>query len=506
MLDAGVCARALGARDARFDGLFFVGITSTRIYCRPVCPARVSYPDRRRFFESAAAAEGAGFRPCLRCRPELAPGRALVDAVPRLAHVAAHRIAAGALNECSVADLANDLGVSERHLRRALEREVGVSPLELAQTHRLLLAKRLLVDTVLPITRIAYASGFQSLRRFNAAFNERYRMSPSALRRGQAGELLGPTRRAGSDHAQAPLRLTLAYREPLAWDALLAVLRRDALPGAEVVDAESYGRTVRFGERVGTVFVHRDRPKSGRTAPPSLTVDLSPALLPALMPLLARLRHLFDLDAEPTVIDAHLEQSGLAALVADRPGLRIPGAFDGFEVALAQLVRSGSRSNTSARETMRRVVQVSGVRIETGDPTLTHLAPDATRVAEAGISTLAMAGVAERTANAIVCVATMIVEGSLHLEPGSDVNATHRALLNVDGVTGVTAAAIIARALRWPDAFAASDGRLRRAAGARSISELVARAEAWRPWRAYAAMHLLLAPRHGEYRRDQLRW
>jgi AraC family transcriptional regulator of adaptative response / DNA-3-methyladenine glycosylase II len=206
------------------------------------------------------------------------------------------------------------------------------------------------------------------------------------------------------------------------------------------------------------------------------------------------------------VIDAHLEQGGLAALVADRPGLRIPGAFDGFEVALAQLVRSGSRSNTSARETMRRVVQVSGVRIETGDPTLTHLAPDATRVAEAGISTLAMAGVAERTANAIVCVATMIVEGSLHLEPGSDVNATHRALLNVDGVTGVTAAAIIARALQWPDAFAASDGRLRRAAGARSISELVARAEAWRPWRAYAAMHLLLAPRHGEYRRDQLRW
>jgi AraC family transcriptional regulator of adaptative response / DNA-3-methyladenine glycosylase II len=224
------------------------------------------------------------------------------------------------------------------------------------------------------------------------------------------------------------------------------------------------------------------------------------------MPLLARLRHLFDLDAEPTVIDAHLEQGGLAALVADRPGLRIPGAFDGFEVALALLVRSGSRSNTSAREAMRRVVQVLGAPIETGDPALTHLAPDATRVAEAGISTLAMAGVAEQTANAIVRVATMIVEGSLHLEPGSDVNATHRALLNVDGVTGVTAAAIIARALQWPDAFAASDGRLRRAAGARSISELVARAEAWRPWRAYAAMHLLLAPRHGEYRRDQLRW
>jgi len=206
MLDAGVCARALGARDARFDGLFFVGITSTRIYCRPVCPARVSYPDRRRFFESAAAAEGAGFRPCLRCRPELAPGRALVDAVPRLAHVAAHRIAAGALNDGSVTELATDLGVSERQLRRALDREVGVSPLELAQTHRLLLAKRLLVDTTLPVTRIAYASGFQSLRRFNAAFNERYRMSPSALRRGHAGEVLGPSRLASSDDVPASLR------------------------------------------------------------------------------------------------------------------------------------------------------------------------------------------------------------------------------------------------------------------------------------------------------------
>jgi AraC family transcriptional regulator, regulatory protein of adaptative response / DNA-3-methyladenine glycosylase II len=504
MLDAGVCARALGARDARFDGLFFVGITSTRIYCRPVCPARVSYPDRRRFFESAAAAESAGFRPCLRCRPELAPGRALVDAVPRLAHVAAHRIAAGALNEGSVAELATNLGVSERHLRRALEREVGVSPLELAQTHRLLLAKRLLVDTALPVTHIAYASGFQSLRRFNAAFHERYRMGPSALRHGHTGHVSGPATAAAADHVPAPLRLTLAYREPMAWDTLLAVLRRNALPGVEVVDAGSYGRTVRLGERIGTVFVHRNLSRSGRLPPPCLTVDLSPALLPAVMPLLARLRRLFDLDAEPTVIDAHLAQSGLGALVADHPGLRIPGAFDGFEIALALLVRSGSRSDAAARATMRRLVEASGVPIETGYPALTRLTPSAASVAEAGVSKLAMAGLTERVASAIVRLATMIAEGSLHLEPGSDVNATHRALVSIDSVTGVTAAAIIARALQWPDAFAASDRLLRLAAGARSISDLVARAEAWRPWRAYAAMHLRLSRRHGEYRRTEL--
>src|SRR5947199_6607421 len=171
-------ALAVDARDPRFDGVFFVGITTTRVYCRPVCPSRLAYDHHRRFFDSAAAAERAGFRPCLRCRPELAPGRTVVAALSRLAHAAAQRIAAGALNGRSVADLARGLGVSERHLRRALEREIGVSPLDLAQTHRLLLAKRLLVDTDLPVTRVAYASGFQSLRRFNASFREQYGMPP----------------------------------------------------------------------------------------------------------------------------------------------------------------------------------------------------------------------------------------------------------------------------------------------------------------------------------------
>src|SRR6266702_635314 len=211
---------AVDARDPRFDGVFFVGITTTHVYCRPCCPSRLAYDRHRRFFDSAAAAERAGFRPCLRCRPELAPGRGAtaLAAVSRLAQLAAQKIAAGALNGRSVADLAAELGVSERHLRRALEREVRVSPLELAQTHRLLLAKRLIVDTDLPMTRVAYASGFQSLRRFNAVFREQYRMPPSALRRGRRM----PARSAGS------LRLTLSYRPPLAWDALMEVLPREA--------------------------------------------------------------------------------------------------------------------------------------------------------------------------------------------------------------------------------------------------------------------------------------
>jgi len=195
---------------------------SPRVYCRPTCPARVSYTHRRRFFDSAASAERAGFRPCLRCRPELAPGRAPMDAVPRLARVAADRIGAGALNGRTVADLARDLGVSERHLRRAVEHEIGVSPLDLAQTHRLLLARRLLGDTLLSVTRIAYASGFQSLRRFNAAFREQYRMAPSAIRR--AARAHGGEKVALEE--DAPLCLSLSYRAPLAWDALLAFLRR----------------------------------------------------------------------------------------------------------------------------------------------------------------------------------------------------------------------------------------------------------------------------------------
>ncbi|HET9440385.1 MAG TPA: Ada metal-binding domain-containing protein, partial [Longimicrobiales bacterium] len=224
-----VCQRAVRARDPRFDGVFFVAITSTGVYCRPVCPARVTHPERRRFFPSAAAAEHAGYRPCLRCRPELAPGRALCDAVSRLADAAAQRIAAGALNGRSVGELARDLCVGERHLRRALERQLGVSPLELAQTHRLLLAKRLLADTDLPITRIAYASGFQSLRRFNSVFRERYRMPPNALRRARRTPR---TWLRTEEHDL--LQLTLSYRPPLAWDPLLSWLSEEAIAGVEV--------------------------------------------------------------------------------------------------------------------------------------------------------------------------------------------------------------------------------------------------------------------------------
>lgn len=476
-LTADICQRAIRARDARFDGLFFVGITTTGIYCRPVCPSRSAVPTRRRFFDSAAAAEHAGYRPCLRCRPELAPGRAVLDAVPQLARAAAQRIAAGALNGHSTAELAHELGVSERHVRRALEREIGVSPVALALTHRLLLAKRLLADTDLPVTRIAFASGFQSLRRFNSAFRERYRLSPSELR---------PRPRAARPETEL-VRLTLAYRAPFAWDPLVAFLEQSALPGVEAVQGDRYGRTVRLEGCCGVIFV------TNAAARAHLDVDISPSLLPALMPLLARLRHLFDLDAEPTVIDAHLEEGGLGALVSQHRGLRTPGAIDGFDAVLGALLLGWSKWEPTLRESARRVVDAFGEEIKSGFPELTRLSPTAQSIAAAGPARIAALGVPARPAAALAAVARAIVDGVLRLEPGSDVAAARRGLLAIDAIGERCATQIVMRALYWPDAFTASDPALRRAAGVLNPRELHVRAERWRPWRAYAAMHLRLA-------------
>jgi AraC family transcriptional regulator of adaptative response / DNA-3-methyladenine glycosylase II len=505
-----VYARALDARDARFDGVFFVGIITTRIYCRPVCPARVSYRDHRRFFRSAAAAEHAGFRPCMRCRPELAPGLALIDAVPRLARDAANRIAAGALNGHSVAELARDLGVSERHLRRALQREIGASPLELAQTHRLLLAKRLLTDTRLTITRIAYASGFQSLRRFNAAFRAQYRLAPTALRAAPRGRAGKPEPLADD----APVRLSLAYRAPFAWDAILGFLHHDAVEGVDIVDGRRYGRTVEIDGHSGIVLIEnggetrRGRSSTALANPagelarrPALVrtshveVAVAPSLVPVLMPLLARLRRLFDLDAEPTVIDAHLGHGRLAGFVARRPGVRIPGAFDGFDVALRAILRGRDRrgpTSEASRDLPGRVTESLGEPIVTGFASLSRLAPSAARVADAGAARLEALGVPRQRAIAAIAVARLVADRQLLLAPGSDPIATRQVLAEIDGVDDRVAHVIVMRALSWPDALPVADAALQQAAGVSSAGALEACAEAWRPWRTYAALHLWL--------------
>ena len=471
-----VCMRALHARDARFDGVFFVAITSTGIYCRPVCPTRPARVEHRRFYESAAAAERAGYRPCLRCRPELAPGLALMDAVPRLARVAAHRIGAGALNGRAVSDLAEEFGVSERHLRRALERELGVSPVELAQTHRLLLAKRLLADTSLSVTHIAFASGFQSLRRFNSVFRERYRLSPSAVRRmPRARATSAGPHAAAATPATDLVRLTLAYRPPFAWNELLELFARDAFAGAETVEHGRYGRTVCLDGQRGVVFAADGAPKA------QVNIEVSASLVPVLMPLLARMRRLFDLDAEPNAVDAHLEQAGLGPLVAARRGVRIPGAFDGFEAALRVLLRGGLAA---------RVVDALGEPFDTGLPSLNRLAPTAARIAEAGAARLTALGASPRRAEIFVAVARAVSDGTLRLDASADLDAARRSLTDLAGDR--IARTVVMRALYWPDAFPATDRVLRRAAGVTTARALRVRAERWRPWRAYAAVHLWL--------------
>jgi AraC family transcriptional regulator of adaptative response / DNA-3-methyladenine glycosylase II len=384
-----------------------------------------------------------------------------MDALPRLAAAAADRIAAGALNGRSVAKLAAELGVSERHLRRAVERAIGVSPVGLAQTCRLLLAKQLLVDTSLPVTQIAFASGFQSLRRFNGVFRDRYRLSPTALRRFGDAPMPAP-------HSTDLVRLTLAYRAPLAWDALIGLLTTCALPGVDVVGDGRFARTVRLEKRSGLVFV-----ENACGSKPHLNVDISPSLLPALMPLLARLRRLFDLDAEPKVVDAHLSQNGLAESVARQPGLRAPGAFDGFEVALALLLRTGPKGLG------QRVVEDLGEPFATQTPGLTHLAPRARAVARAGAARLRALGAPPVLAASVEGVARAVVDGVLTLEPGTDVSAARCTLMTIPGIDDALATSIVMRALHWPDAFPPSDG-----------SVYHARAELWRPWRAYAALHL----------------
>ncbi|HEU4565742.1 MAG TPA: AlkA N-terminal domain-containing protein, partial [Gemmatimonadaceae bacterium] len=392
--------RALIARDVRFDGVFFVGVTSTRVYCRPVCRAPKPRPERCRYFTTAAAAERRGFRPCLRCRPELAPGEAptassaagrgaSVDAVGWLARAAAARIAAGALDRAGLDALASELGVTARHLRRAVERELGATPVELAQTRRLLMAKQLLTETELPLGRVALASGFGSVRRFNTLFHERYRLAPSALR----GRAAAPARGARTSAGAAGLEmvtLSLGYRPPLDWGALHTYLAGRATPGVEAVGDDGwYWRSVWLDGHHGFVGVG---PAPGRRAE-TLRLELAPTLLPVLVPLLARLRRLFDLDADPHVISAQLRGDPvLAPLLARRPGLRVPGALDGFELALRAVL--GQQVTVRGATTLAgRLAHLGAAPLPGARPAaLTHLPVTAERLAEASLASLSALG------------------------------------------------------------------------------------------------------------------
>lgn len=473
-LDADVCYRALRARDRRFDGVWFVGVTSTGVYCRPVCRARTPRRDRCEFYPSAAAAERRGYRPCLRCRPELAPGRAPVDAATRVAAAVAGRIADGALNEQGVDELAAQFQLSARQLRRIVERSLGVTPIALAQTQRLLCAKMMLTDSALPIVEVALASGFASVRRFNALFRSRYGLVPSALRRAPA-QARGDT-----------LRCQLAYRPPLAFAELLAYLGARCYHGAEAVIDGAYVRLCELDGHRGIIRVHQAATSA------HLILEASAELAPVLPRLIQRVRQLFDLDAEPEQIEKCLAGDAiLAPRLAAEPGLRVPGALCGFELALRAVL--GQQVSVRAATTLAgRLVAALGTPVP--EPLkacgLDRSIPTAARLAEARVEDIAAIGLPRRRAECIRLLASAVAAEKLHLRPGGDVAATLAALLELPGVGPWTAEYIAMRALRSPDAFPAGDLGVQRALGVRRASDAMARAEPWRPFRAYAVMHL----------------
>jgi AraC family transcriptional regulator of adaptative response / DNA-3-methyladenine glycosylase II len=421
-----------------------------------------------RFFSSAAAAEGAGYRRCLRCRPERAPGLSSVDAAGRLVGAAIAGIEEHSLSSASVRELAASLGVTDRHLRRVTEAELGVSPIELAQTQRLLLAKRLLSETSLRLTEIAFASGFGSVRRFNALFKSRYGLTPRALR-GAAGVARGLTCR-------------LDFRPPLAWDRLLSYLRLRAIPGVEFVDDTHYRRTVAVAGHTGWIAVSLAKTRVG------LDLEMSPSLAPVIGAVIGRIKQLFDLGAAPDAVSRVLAKDPvLGDLVRALPGLRVPGAFDGFELAVRAVL--GQQVSVRAATTIAgRWATRFGAPIATPYPALDRLSPPASRLADVSVDEIASLGIVGSRARCIAALTRAVNDKSV-LASAADVDGQVESLLRLPGIGPWTAQYIAMRALNWPDAFPGTDLMLLRAAKS-TPKQLHERAEAWRPWRAYATHYL----------------
>jgi AraC family transcriptional regulator, regulatory protein of adaptative response / DNA-3-methyladenine glycosylase II len=483
-LDPRTCYRALRTRDPRFDGRFFTGVASTGVYCRPVCPARTPKLANCRFFDRAAAAQEAGFRPCLRCRPEAAPGSPPWQGTSTTVARALRLIAAGAPNGGGVPELAARLGVGERHLRRLFDQYVGVSPLAVVQTQRILFAKQLLHETSMPMREVARAAGFASVRRFNDALRGTYGRAPRELRRERGDAAVQP----------GALSLVQSFRPPYDWDALLGFLAARAIPGVETVADGVYRRSVQLHRGAGLLEVRR--------APHghALEVQLHGTLAAGeLLPLVARLRNLFDLCADPLPIASHFAADpALRRLVRRRPGLRVPGAWDGFELAV-RAVLGQQVSVRAARTLAGRLAAQYGAALAPEAAPLERLFPAAAQLAEADLGRI---GLTRARAATLRALALVVARGDMLLDPTGDPEATRAALLQIRGIGAWTAEYIALRALRDPDAFPAADLGLRQSyarqasarpgapARAASPSLLTRAAEAWRPWRAYAAIHL----------------
>jgi AraC family transcriptional regulator, regulatory protein of adaptative response / DNA-3-methyladenine glycosylase II len=479
-LDRTACYRAISTRDARFDGRLFVGVKTTGVYCRPICPARTPKFENVMFFAAAAAAQEAGFRPCLRCRPEVSPELAFWRGTSNTVSRALALIEAGGLDDDDMEGLTDRLGVGARQLRRLFRQHIGASPLAVAQTRRVLLAKQLIHETRLSMAEVALASGFGSVRRFNEIFLKMFGRGPATLRRHRD--------RARRD-ADA-LSVRLAYRPPYDWDAMLSFLALRAIPGVEQVGRDFYRRSIAIGRQAGTI----------RVAPADKNrVDVTIRFpdMSALAQIIARARRVFDLAADPEMIGAHLATDpALAPLVAARPGLRVPGAWDGFELAM-RAVFGQQITVTAATRLLGRLVELHGAPLpgSVRDEGLSHLFPTPGRVATLDPARLPMPSA---RANAVTSLAKAVSLDPLIFSPGASLEGATAKLRSLPGIGEWTAQYIAMRELREPDAFPAADVGLLRAMidadGRRpSPAELLARAESWRPWRAYAALHLWAA-------------
>jgi len=476
------CYLALKARDARFDGRFFTGVTSTGIYCPPVCSVRTPKRENCRFFAHAARAESAGFRPCLRCRPELAPGTvhwSIQDASGILAQQAARLLDdpdAWADTDLSVQALADRLGVSDRHLRRIFEAAFGVTPMQYLQTRRLLTAKQLLADTALPVTQVALCSGFASVRRFNDAFVAHYHLSPTQLRR------------AGNGPAGAGTTVRLGYRPPYDVPTLGDFLRRRQVHPVELVTPGAadwrFARTLRVqsGGRAATGWLQAQfDPLHAQ-----LVLQVSDGVREVLPTVIRRVRQAFDLDADPSAINAVLH-----AHFPDGDGLRVPGCFDGFELAVRAVL--GQQITVAAARTLaQRMVDRFGEPLDTMLPGLSRLFPLPGALAQASADALGALGIVRQRQRAIQALAQAVACGALRLSASTDVPSTIAALKALPGIGDWTAQYIAMRALRWPDAFPAGDVALHKALGVQGQPHPARVAEdrsaAWRPWRSYAVL------------------
>jgi AraC family transcriptional regulator of adaptative response / DNA-3-methyladenine glycosylase II len=479
-LDHDACYRAISTRDVRFDGRLFTGVKTTGIYCRPVCPGRIPKRENVLFYSSAAAAQEAGFRPCLRCRPETAPELAAWRGTSNTVSRALLLIEMGALDEDDVEGLATRVGVGERQLRRLFRVHIGASPIAVAQTRRVLLAKQLIHETNLPIAEVALAAGFGSIRRFNETFLGLFGRPPRTLRRSGAAAL--------SSASTGEVTILLRYRPPYDWPAMLAFLAVRAIPGIEVVSNQGYMRTIDIDGTHGIVSV---RPAEKN----ALRVVVRFPRLSALPTIIARLRRVFDLGADPQAIGAQLaEDPALAPLVAARPGLRVPGAWDGFELAmravLGQQITVAAAIGLAGKLVARCGEPLASASAAPGG--LTHVFPRPERVAATDLSIL---GMPRSRAVALSSLAAAVIANPRIFGAGRSLEDAIAELRTLSGIGEWTAQYIAMRELREPDAFPAADVGLMRAMtdaeGRRpNARELLARAERWRPWRAYAAQHL----------------